>query len=453
MAHSSETIAGAMGAEGEALGAEALAHHEGGAPTGAPGKSRVVFGMPIALLWGYIAIAIFMTGDGIEIAFLSKYLVGIGYSTRQAAELFSAYGLTAALSSWFSGALADVYRPKRIMMIGTAWWIFFHIFFLVFGVQGHNFTLMLVFYAARGIAYPLFYYAFFYWIVQKTPEHRLASALGWVWSMFVLGYGTISSFLPSFTIPLIGFLPTLWMSIAWVLIGGLIAGFALKSEPSDHSSQSASLKEQIAEIARSVTLIFENRDIAIALITRVICNLSFFGIPVIMPIFYTSPEIGFTMPQWLRIYSFLFGVQLFSNIAWGMIGDRIGWLRQMRWFGFVGCGIATLLFYYLPLWAPGNMAVGILASVLFALTVTAFVPMGAIFPMIAPEHKGAAVSVQNLGGGLSNFAGPAIAGLVVESYGVRGVVICYAVLYFIAAVLTCFIRLKQPKGKMAPVLH
>jgi hypothetical protein len=41
--------------------------------------SRVVFGMPISLLWGYIAMAIFMTGDGIELAHLSRYLYDLGY--------------------------------------------------------------------------------------------------------------------------------------------------------------------------------------------------------------------------------------------------------------------------------------------------------------------------------------------------------------------------------------
>ncbi len=31
-------------------------------------------GLPLNLVWGYIAIAIFMTGDGFELAFLSHYI-------------------------------------------------------------------------------------------------------------------------------------------------------------------------------------------------------------------------------------------------------------------------------------------------------------------------------------------------------------------------------------------
>ncbi len=31
-------------------------------------------GLPLNLLWGYLAIAVFMTGDGFELAFLSHYI-------------------------------------------------------------------------------------------------------------------------------------------------------------------------------------------------------------------------------------------------------------------------------------------------------------------------------------------------------------------------------------------
>ncbi|GBQ15959.1 MFS transporter [Swaminathania salitolerans] len=407
-------------------------------------KSKVVAGMPVELFWGYIAVAIFMTGDGIEIAFLSKYLTGIGFSPGQAAELFTVYGLTAAVSSWLSGALAETFHPRKLMAFGTVWWIAFHALFLTFGLAHRDSLLMNVFYGIRGIAYPLFYYGFYYWIVQRTPPARLASALGWVWSMFVLGYGTLSSFIPSLTIPAIGFLPTLWTSILWVAAGGILAVLTMKDTRNTAPYGGHGPRTHLREIAKSITLITTDRNMFFALVIRVTCNLSLFGFPVIMPLFYTSKEGGFTMQQWLHIYSLLFAVQLFTNIAWGIIGDRIGWMRQIRWAGFVGCGVTTLTFYYLPLWMPGNMAIGILAAVLFAITITAFVPMGAIFPTLAPEHKGAAVSVQNLGGGLGNFTPPAIATALIGVWGIEGVVICYSVLYFASAILTVFIKLDQP---------
>jgi polyol permease family len=430
-------------------------HSAQGASASGSQPDRHFLGMPLALLGGYIAIVFCMTGDGIEQAFLSKYLVNLGFSAGDSALVFTVYGATAALSSWLSGVLADVFTPRRIMLIGVAWWLLFHCLFLWLGLSHPNLPLTLLFYGIRGFAYPLFFYGFFVWVVEKSRPHELAAAIGWTWSMFTIGYGIVGSYLPSFTIVWMGYMGTLWMSMAWVFAGGLLIFLFTKTDPqlqheiTEHLGQKSS---KFAEISKCVTLIFHNRNIALALITRIICNLSLFGFPVIMPLFYTSARVGFSVPQWARIWGTFFLVQPVTNVVWGLIGDRIGWMRQMRWFGFVGCGTATLLFYWLPLHFPHNMLAATVAALLFAFTVTSFVPMGAIFPMMEPEHKGAAVSVQNLGGGLANFGGPMLAALILPIGGFVGVVVVYGILYYLAAILTLFIHVDQPKGASAASL-
>ena len=409
---------------------------------------RHFLGMPLALLGGYIAIVFCMTGDGIEQAFLSKYLVNLGFGAGNAALVFTVYGAMAALSSWLSGVLADVFTPRRIMLIGVAWWLVFHVLFLSLGLRHASLPFTLLFYGIRGFAYPLFFYGFFVWVVEKSRPHELAAAIGWTWAMFTIGYGIVGSYLPSFTIGWIGYMGTLWMSMLWVLAGGLLIFFFTRSDPElqrEIAEHRGARSSRWAEISKCVTLIFRNRNIGLALITRIICNLSLFGFPVIMPLFYTSQRIGFSVPEWARIWGTFFLVQPITNVVWGLIGDRIGWMRQMRWFGFVGCGTASLLFYFLPLHFPHNMLVATIAALLFAFTVTSFVPMGAIFPMMEPDHKGAAVSVQNLGGGLANFGGPMLAALILPIAGIAGVVVVYGVLYYLGAVLTLFIHVDQPK--------
>ncbi|MBT9332623.1 MFS transporter [Paracidobacterium acidisoli] len=413
-----------------------------------PAKTRAFLGMPVILLGGYLAIVFCMTGDGIEQAFLSKYLVTIGFSGRDASLVFTVYGGMAALASWVSGVLADVISPKKVMLFGIAWWLIFHALFLHYGLAQHSLSRTLIFYGLRGLAYPLFFYAFFVWVVEATPGNRLASAIGWVWAMFTIGYGIVGSYLPSFTIGRIGFMGTLWMSMIWIFIGGLIVLFATREPAQAVVSRGAA--EKLREMSKGLTLIFQNRNIALALIIRIICNLSLFGFPVIMPLYYTSREIGFTTTQWLQIWGTFFLIQPFTNVMWGVIGDRIGWMRQMRWVGFVGCGAASLGFYFFPAWFPHNFFIAFLAAIFFALTITSFVPMGAIFPMIEPNHKGAAISVQNLGGGLSNFFGPAIATLLLPAYGFKGIVIVYGALYFIAAVMTLWIKVDQPRHTSLP---
>ncbi|MGV6473899.1 MFS transporter [Azotobacter vinelandii] len=404
----------------------------------------LLFGMPLSLIWGYIAIALFMTGDGIELAFLSRYVVDLGFSATQASLLFTVYGLLAALSGWSSGVLADVFGPRRIMRIGVAAWILFHALFLVFGLEEKNFSLMVLFYGIRGLAYPLFIYAFVVWVAQVAPRARLASAMGWYWTMYSIGIGFLGTYLPSFSIPHIGFMGTLWMAIAWVATAGAMVVFLVKDRQAEDSGASRNPAERFHELGRGVTILFRHRGILVAAIVRIICNLTLFGFPVIMPLFFTSPEVGFSMEQWLRIWGALFIVTIFTNVMWGLIGDRIGWVFQMRWFGCAGCALATLAFYYVPLAYGASFPAAVLAAAALGVGVSAFVPMGAIFPAMAPEHKGAAISAHNLAAGLSNFMGPAIATLSISAVGVEGVVWIYASLYLVGVALTYFIHVEQP---------
>ena len=339
------------------------------------------------------------------------------------------------------------------MLIGVAWWLVFHVLFLWLGLGHLNLPLMLLFYGIRGFAYPLFFYGFFVWVVQRSRPHELASAIGWTWSMFTIGYGIVGSYLPSFTIQWIGYMGTLWMSMAWVFAGGLLIYFLpVAFRPCTERRHRARRDSKFGEIAKCFTLIFNNRNIALALITRIICNLSLFGFPVIMPLLYTSPRVGFSVPEWARIWGMFFLVQPVTNVVVGIdrrphrldAADAVGRL--------CGCGTASLLFYWIPLHFPHNMFAASIAALLFAFTVTAFVPMGAIFPMMEPKHKGAAVSVQNLGGGLANFGGPMLAALILPFWGFAGVVIVYGALYYIAAILTLFIHVDQPKGRLQPLL-
>ncbi|MEB8216424.1 MFS transporter, partial [Raoultella ornithinolytica] len=123
-------------------------------------NSKQWFGLPLNLIWGYIAIAVFMTGDGFELAFLSHYIKELGFTPAQASFAFTLYGLAAALSAWISGVVAEIITPQKTMLIGFVLWCVFHVLFLIFGLGHANYPLILLFYGIRGFAYPLFLYSF-----------------------------------------------------------------------------------------------------------------------------------------------------------------------------------------------------------------------------------------------------------------------------------------------------
>ncbi|HEN3278784.1 TPA: MFS transporter [Yersinia enterocolitica] len=406
-------------------------------------KSTHWFGLPMNLFWGYIAIAIFMSGDGFEMAFLSKHITDMGFSPAQSAFVFTLYGLAAAIAAWSSGVVAEIITPQRAMRIGFILWVVMHCLFMLFGLGMKSYPLMLVFYGIRGLAYPLFIYSFVMLIVQNVPKQQLSSAMGWFWAMYSVGIGVVGSYLPSFTIPMIGETGTLWFAIVWVAVGGMMALILLRNVGTASPKAALSNKEKIKELSRAVTILFTNKNIFLSCLIRIINTLSLFGFAVIMPLLFVG-RLGFTMSEWLQIWAVFFFVTIFTNIMWGILGEKIGWMRQVRWFGCIGCAISSLAFYYIPVHFGHNFWAALIPAVMLGITVAAFVPMTAVFPVLEPEHKGAAISIYNLSAGLSNFVAPAIASLVLPFFDIVGVVWVYTALYLIAAALTLIVKVEQP---------
>jgi polyol permease family len=412
------------------------------------------FGLPISLIWGYIAIAMFMSGDGFEMAFLSKHITDLGFTPAQSALVFTIYGAAAALAAWSSGVVAEIITPQRAMRIGFILWVVMHILFMTLGLGMRNYPLMLLFYGIRGLAYPLFIYSFVMLVVQNVPKHQLSSAMGWFWAMYSVGIGCVGSYLPSFTISWIGETGTLWFAIAWVVVGGVMAMTLLRNVGGESEKANLTNREKFTELSRAVTILFTNRNIFLACLIRIINTLSLFGFAVVMPMLFVG-RLGFTMSEWLQIWAVFFFVTIFTNIMWGVLGEYIGWIRQVRWFGCLGCALSSLAFYYLPVTFGHNYWVAMIPAVMLGITVAAFVPMTAVFPVLEPEHKGAAISIYNLSAGLSNFLAPAIASLVLPFFDIVGVVWTYTGLYLVAGILTLIIKVEQParlsaKGKIKP---
>src|SRR5215813_2564121 len=85
------------------------------------------------LAWGYVGLLLFMIGDGVESGFLSPYLTSLGIPEPKVALIFTAYGVTAAVAAWLSGALSDLWGPRQVMWTGLVIWVVFEAAFLRFG--------------------------------------------------------------------------------------------------------------------------------------------------------------------------------------------------------------------------------------------------------------------------------------------------------------------------------
>ena len=419
----------------------------------------MILGMPKRLVWGYIALAVFMAGDGFDLTFLSRYLVTQhGFTSTQAGLCFTVYGLVVAFSAWTTGVLAETFGAKRLMLLGGILWIGLHVLFLTVGLISPVAAILT--YGARGIAYPLFMYSFVVLIAQSVDPGRLASAMGWFWAAFSVGLGSLGAFIPTLTIPHLGETGTLWLAPVLVGVGTLMCLFLVpKAPPEERTAERLEGADRARELLRGVTILVENRQILLSVIIRILCNLALYGFPMMMPLYLTGQlddsQPWFQQTEWMTLWAVMNTITIVANIVWGRLGDRYGWMRQMRWFGFGGMALSAFAFGYFPHLFGANYAMMLIAAVIFACSVTAFVPMGAIFPALAPQHRGAAISAHNLASGLTTFIGPGIATALLPLIGSLGVIWVYILLFLSGIVITFFIRPPQPgitdeNGRMLP---
>jgi nitrate/nitrite transporter NarK len=173
--------------------------------------------------------------------------------------------------------------------------------------------------------------------------------------------------------------------------------------------------------------------------------MAIFGFAVIMPFLFID-QLGFTSSEWLRIWGSMLLANMVMNIVTGTLGDRIGWMKFVRFQACLGVAITSLLFYYVPSHFGHNLWAATAVAMLHGACLAGFTPLSAVFPALAPNEKGAAISLHNLSVGLGSCVGPGIATLLLPITGVVGVVWTYSVLYIVAGLLTYKIRLNSLAG-------
>lgn len=390
------------------------------------------------LSWGYLGILIFMMGDGIEQGWLSPYLVERGLSIQQSAALFTVYGITIAISSWLSGVMAETYGIRKVMFEGLLLYLMGTIGFVGFGIPDLNYPVMLLTYAIRGLGYPLFAYSFLVWIAYNTPKEQLGKAVGWFWFVFTGGLNVLGAYYSSWAIVRFGHINTLWTSVFWALLGAFFALVVNKFKKVKRTGAASKIKD----LMKGITIMRQEPKVLTGGIVRIINTTAQFAFPVFLPMYMF--EHGFSTTEWLQIWGTIFTSNILFNLIFGYVGDKVGWRNTVIWFGGVGCGIGTLLFFYSPLLLSGNFWIVTTAGIFWGAMLAGYVPLSALVPSLVKEDEGAAMAVLNLGAGLSVFVGPALVGLFYGLVGSEGMIWILAGLYFLSAFLTKYIILPDP---------
>ena len=127
-------------------------------------------GIPRPLALGFLAVLVFMTGNGVESNFITPHMVAVlGSPEATVATIVTFYSLAALIGSYVSGALSDLVGPRRVMILGFAVWVVFEVLFLL-ALGAGSVPFAAAAYAIRGFGYPLFAFAFLVWVNITTPD-------------------------------------------------------------------------------------------------------------------------------------------------------------------------------------------------------------------------------------------------------------------------------------------
>ncbi|GAA1162949.1 MFS transporter [Streptomyces hebeiensis] len=431
---------------GSDAGPETGSHAGPGTKVGAvTGRRRAAdrLGLPKPLLLGYAGLLLFMIGDGVESGFIAPYMADHGAGTDvRAGYVITVYGIAVMLASWFSGALCQVWGPRRVMWVGLAIWAVFDVAYLLLALGTENFPLMMLFYGIRGFGYPLFAFGFLVWITNTAPTARLGTAVGWFYFAFTGGLPTLGSLWSSLTIPAVGRLGTLWSALVLILVGGALALVGARNRPGgDRLAPPEVTTGQ--SLRESVSIIWTHPRVLVGCLVRIINTAPEFGMLVYLPRIF-SDDVGFGTDKWLQLLAIIYGTNIFFNLIFGALSDRIGWRPTIAGFGALGCAISVTTLYFVPVWlGPDRYWAAVVAGMLYGATLAGFVPISALIPSMAPENKGGAMALLNLGAGGAAFVGPAIASLFLPLVGAGGVTLLFLALYLVAFLLTFLLKLPE----------
>ncbi len=395
-------------------------------------------GIAEELIYGYFGLILFMFGATIESSWFSSFLMGQGIDVSKVSLSFTLYGVVVALFSWITSFLVNRYSAKKIMASGLVLLLITTIL-LVISISINSTLLTMFAYALRGTAYPLFAYSFLVLVTLQTDTVKLGRATSWFWLSFNLGMTIIGPALSVQLLKLFSAIQVLIIGSTLASVGGCLTILFCKEYIKRVDTTIFN------EMKSGIHIMIEYPRLFVGMIVKTINNIGQFGFVIMMPIFLI--QNGYSLVEWSTIWSISYIVNSFAGVLFGILGDNIGWRKVVVYFSGTLTGLSCLLIYVVVNFFPSNYFLLLGAFMVFAVGIAAFGPLSALIPAIVPEKKPTAVSVLNLGSGLSNFIGPFLVTLIFQYYGGNLVLFIFAGLYFISSGLSTLLKIHKNPSK------
>lgn len=409
-------------------------------------------GLPRPLIWGFIGLAIFMIGDGVETNILEPFLSGEhGFSVSRAGTLVTVYGIAVAIAAFFAAALSDLWGPRKVMMLGAGIWVVFELLFLLVALTTSNNALIFLSYGLRGFGYPLFAYGFLVWITAVSPANKLGTGTGWFYVAFSAGLPTLGALTATITISLfdLSFYQTLWVSLVLVIIGTACALIGVK-ERIGRKPLVEDADDVAATLGASFKMLAHDRRARFVAYIRTINSIPTYAMAVFFPAYFRE-VLNWPLSWFLILTTTIYAVNLPFNPMYGRVGDRHGWAKTCFWAGSVACAVTLSLVYFVPMLSesldlPDKVGFGLtlVAGALFGVSLAGFVPLSPLSVSLNPARPGAAMAAYNLGVGGAVAAGPLLVAIFYPLVGSTGLIAIFVALYLLSGVMALQLKGTQP---------
>ncbi|WP_461226534.1 MFS transporter [Lacticaseibacillus suihuaensis] len=364
-------------------------------------------GLPHQIAWGFAGLFFFILGTSIEQSWFSTYLIHQGFGAGFASTVFTCYGLVVTIAACMSGVGTRLLGVRGMMWLGTGVSVAATVPLLWWALPTHSAWGLLVLYALRGAAYPLFAYSFLVWVNYRAQKATLGQAVSWFWIFFALGFVIVGPLLANALIPLIGEVNVIWAGLLGVGLGAVLALVVNRDRLPVHGPATnlfAVLWHQLRTIATSWR-------VAVGVLVKGTNDIGKFGFVIVVPVYLA--QFGFSLSEWLIAWSVANAVNIPLDYLFGWIGDRIGWRKTVVAFAGTFCSLGAFGLLLLPPLLGHNALALYLPFLAYAIGMAGFCPLSAIIPSLLPSDLETGVTALNLGSGLSNLLGPAIVSLFI----------------------------------------
>lgn len=396
-------------------------------------------GLPTGMSFGILATIIFVVGDALEVVWISDFFsTDIGIELSQAAWIITAFGVVGAIAAFLVGPLSSRIGPRRVMVIGLVMWVLVDAAFIGLALPTHNYWLILVTYALRGMGTPMFAFAFLIWLNARARAGHEARTQAWFWFCLSGGQQILGVAVAGFVLPAVGPYATLWIGLGIALVGGLIGLFLIR-DPYGLGDQRTSdnLGHSLLD---GLSIMGRQPKVAVGGLIKII-NIGGILAAYVYYVPYLTTEIGVPVGSAVLVFTILGITGVPGNLFWGWLSDKLGWANTVQWIASPINAICVALLYWAPQWAGANFALIAAIMLFWGLGTSAYVPLSALVPALAPKEKPAALGVINLASGLASLVGPAVVALVLPALGFEGLTWVVVSMYVLSFLLMFYVQL------------